>query len=298
MHVAVRRHAPAIEPIPWCSTRRTRRGLPGRFRPRAAARTRCGGPRIPTSRGCIAARRGSARRCSRRMFPRAYIDPNRSLADIDPELLADACGQGRSRRRARPSRASGSSGGSRGTASRCMRASSSVAEVERANRRAATGRTTRRSRPSSTQRHRAFGAVWHLDCHSMPAVGDANADDPGRARADFVLGDRDGTTCDPAFTRDRRCGAARTSATPSRSTIRTRVSRSCASTAGRGQPAQPADRGQPPPLHGRGDARAQLPATRSSRPISSGSLVALAAFVRRERGIALPNDARPPPLRG
>ena len=27
------------------------------------------------------------------------------------------------------------------------------------------------------------------------------ADDPGRARADFVLGDRDGTTCAPEFTR-------------------------------------------------------------------------------------------------
>jgi N-formylglutamate amidohydrolase len=48
--------------------------------------------------------------------------------------------------------------------------------------------------------HRAFGAVWHINCHSMPAVGDANADDPGRARADFVLGDRDGTTCAPEFT--------------------------------------------------------------------------------------------------
>ena len=48
--------------------------------------------------------------------------------------------------------------------------------------------------------HRAFGAVWHIDIHSMPAVGDANADDPGRARADFVLGDRDGTTCAPEFT--------------------------------------------------------------------------------------------------
>ena len=34
----------------------------------------------------------------------------------------------------------------------------------------------------------------------MPAVGDALADDPGRERADFVLGDRDGTTCEPAFT--------------------------------------------------------------------------------------------------
>ena len=50
------------------------------------------------------------------------------------------------------------------------------------------------------ERHRAFGAVWHINCHSMPAVGDVMADDPGRARADFVLGDRDGSTCAPAFT--------------------------------------------------------------------------------------------------
>jgi N-formylglutamate amidohydrolase len=34
----------------------------------------------------------------------------------------------------------------------------------------------------------------------MPAEGDINADDPGRARADFVLGDRDATTCAPEFT--------------------------------------------------------------------------------------------------
>jgi len=30
--------------------------------------------------------------------------------------------------------------------------------------------------------HEAFGAVWHINCHSMPAVGDANADDPGAQR--------------------------------------------------------------------------------------------------------------------
>jgi N-formylglutamate amidohydrolase len=45
-----------------------------------------------------------------------------------------------------------------------------------------------------------FGGVWHINCHSMPAIGDASADDPGRARADFVLGDRDGTTCAGEFT--------------------------------------------------------------------------------------------------
>jgi len=57
-----------------------------------------------------------------------------------------------------------------------------------------------------------FGVVWHLNLHSMPsnsyAAGEREA---GRELADFVLGDRDGTTCDPTLTgiiEDylRRCG--------------------------------------------------------------------------------------------
>ena len=63
----------------------------------------------------------------------------------------------------------------------------------------------------------------------MPAVGDALADDPGRERADFVLGDRDGTTCEPAFTA-LVAATVRGWAIPSRSTIRTRASSSCAGT--------------------------------------------------------------------
>ncbi len=43
-------------------------------------------------------------------------------------------------------------------------------------------------------RHARFGAVWHLNCHSMKSTG------KGRLRDDFVLGDRDGTTCAPEFT--------------------------------------------------------------------------------------------------
>ena len=50
------------------------------------------------------------------------------------------------------------------------------------------------------RRHAEFGAVWHINCHSMPAIGDSMSDDPGRPRADFVLGDRDGSTCEPEFT--------------------------------------------------------------------------------------------------
>jgi len=46
-----------------------------------------------------------------------------------------------------------------------------------------------------------FGHVYHLNCHSMPALGgrmDEGA--AGAVRADFVLGDREGSSCDPAFT--------------------------------------------------------------------------------------------------
>ena len=49
--------------------------------------------------------------------------------------------------------------------------------------------------------HRHFGAVWHLNLHSMPAVSSSISEEgPGKSRADFVLGDRDGTTCEPEFT--------------------------------------------------------------------------------------------------
>jgi N-formylglutamate deformylase len=46
-----------------------------------------------------------------------------------------------------------------------------------------------------------FGRVYHLNCHSMRAVAGKQSDDgEGNRRPDFVLGDRDGTSCDPAFT--------------------------------------------------------------------------------------------------
>jgi N-formylglutamate amidohydrolase len=131
-------------------------------------------------------------------FPRAYIDPNRSLADIDTALLEDAWPAPLV-----PSRKTELGIGlvwrlAHGGAPMYAR-KLSAAEVQRriddcyAPYHAALA-------AALDARHRAFGAVWHIDCHSMPAVGDALSDDPGRERADFVLGDRDGTTCAPAFT--------------------------------------------------------------------------------------------------
>ncbi|HEY4998527.1 MAG TPA: N-formylglutamate amidohydrolase, partial [Usitatibacter sp.] len=49
--------------------------------------------------------------------------------------------------------------------------------------------------------HEHFGGVWHINCHSMPALsGRISEEGPGKSRADFVLGDRDGSTCEPGFT--------------------------------------------------------------------------------------------------
>src|SRR5690606_22548695 len=47
---------------------------------------------------------------------------------------------------------------------------------------------------------RRFGAVWHLNLHSMPndAYERLKIASP-HPLADFVLGDRDGTTCEPGF---------------------------------------------------------------------------------------------------
>lgn len=48
--------------------------------------------------------------------------------------------------------------------------------------------------------HAQHGYSIHINCHSMPAVASSNATDfPGEAHADFVVGDRDGTTAQPAL---------------------------------------------------------------------------------------------------
>jgi len=56
------------------------------------------------------------------------------------------------------------------------------------------------------QAHRRHGYSIHIDCHSMPAVSAPYSTDfPGLVHADFVIGDRDGTTADPRLSR-QVCG--------------------------------------------------------------------------------------------
>lgn len=47
--------------------------------------------------------------------------------------------------------------------------------------------------------HARFGAVWHIDCHSMKARGNAMNIDHGAERPDFVVSNRDGATCSADF---------------------------------------------------------------------------------------------------
>ena len=131
------------------------------------------------------------RDADRSAVPARYIDPNRHVADIDTELLADAW----------PGPVTPSRKTEQGIGLVWRLAHGGVPMYAR---QLARGRSAAAHRAlcydpyhavvaaALDERHRAFGAVWHLNCHSMPAEGDVNADDPGRARADFVLGDRDG----------------------------------------------------------------------------------------------------------
>jgi N-formylglutamate deformylase len=50
--------------------------------------------------------------------------------------------------------------------------------------------------------HARHGYSIHINCHSMPAVSGSHATGfPGLVHADFVIGDRDGTSADPALSR-------------------------------------------------------------------------------------------------
>lgn len=57
-------------------------------------------------------------------------------------------------------------------------------------------------------RRRRFGHAILIDCHSMPSIGGPLDFDPGRRRADFILGDVHGNACAAALV-DTVAGALR-----------------------------------------------------------------------------------------
>jgi N-formylglutamate amidohydrolase len=126
------------------------------------------------------------------LFPRSYVDPNRHEHEIDTLLLNEPWPHSivHSHRSAR----------GLGVVRRLVRATVpvydrrlSVAEVQ--------ARIARYHRPYHAElrlmigeAYDRFGAIWHVNCHSMKSMT------KGRSRTDFVLGDRDGTTCGREFT--------------------------------------------------------------------------------------------------
>jgi N-formylglutamate deformylase len=131
-------------------------------------------------------------------FPRTYVDCNRSEDDLDPDLLDGTWPA--------PLNPSEKTRLGFGLVWRNIDASTpiyhrrlTVAEVQ--------ARIAHCYRPYHAALSQCieetmdrFGALWHLNLHSMPD----NAYERLQIRstrplADFVLGDRDGTTCDPAF---------------------------------------------------------------------------------------------------
>jgi len=134
-------------------------------------------------------------------FPRSYIDPNRSLLDIDASLL-EAPWPG-------PAIPSRKTELGIGLIWRVLDSGEPIygrkLSIEEVKRRIVDYHQPyqRAVKDALDHTHAHFGAVWHLNLHSMPAVSSVISDEgPGRPRADFVLGDRDGTTCDSAFTQE------------------------------------------------------------------------------------------------
>ncbi len=132
-------------------------------------------------------------------FPRSYIDANRSLLDID-EALLDGRWPGPIKVSRKTEKGVGLVWRLLDTGESIYERKLSVAEVQA---RIATCYAPyhKAVREAINSAHKHYGAVWHINCHSMPAMSSVISEDgPGVARADFVLGDRDGTTCSPAFT--------------------------------------------------------------------------------------------------
>src|SRR5262245_21867353 len=133
------------------------------------------------------------------LWSRLYLDVNRHADDIDPDLL-DAPWPGglTASHKARLGKALLWRTLADGRPIYARRLS--AAEVQRRIARCHAPYHRRLGELLDAAHHR-FGRVVHINCHSMNAVAGSHGEGgAGAARADFVLGDREGTTCDPALT--------------------------------------------------------------------------------------------------
>jgi N-formylglutamate deformylase len=129
------------------------------------------------------------------LFPRSYIDVNRAADDLDPGLLAGPLPPvlalrpvtrvGLVRRHAQPGIP---------IYDRKLAADEILGRIERCHQ-----PYHRMLDETADSLHSQFGGLWHINCHSMPSHGNRREGRKGE-HGDFVLGDRDGTTCAGEFT--------------------------------------------------------------------------------------------------
>ena len=132
-------------------------------------------------------------------FPRSYIDANRSLLDIDAALL-DSAWPGPINVSKKTEKGIGLVWRLLDTGEPIYARKLTVAEVQ-ARISSCYAPYHKAVRDAINAAHKHYGAVWHINCHSMPATSSVISEEgPGVPRADFVLGDRDGSTCTPEFT--------------------------------------------------------------------------------------------------
>jgi N-formylglutamate deformylase len=129
------------------------------------------------------------------VFPRSYLDVNRAADDLDPALLSAAWPK---HLKLRPTTRVG-------LVRRYAQAGVPIYErklhpdevLARVERYYAPYHQTLEE--ICDRLHREFGAVWHVNAHSMPSTGSRKHGRKGE-HGDFVIGDRDGTTCAPEYT--------------------------------------------------------------------------------------------------
>jgi N-formylglutamate deformylase len=130
-------------------------------------------------------------------FPNTYVDTNRSAADID-ESLIEGKWPG-------PIKQSDFTERGLGLIKRLSRYGTQMQE-----RKLTVAEVQDRLRLYHEPYHQelgrllagfreTFGAAWQVSFHCMSAVGAPTHADPGKDRADFCVGDVNGTTCKPEF---------------------------------------------------------------------------------------------------
>ncbi|MGI8704511.1 MAG: N-formylglutamate amidohydrolase [Sphingomicrobium sp.] len=131
-------------------------------------------------------------------FPRAYVDPNRAIDDLDPQVVGDDWID--------PLKPTAYSQLGLGLVFRNGLDSNPIYERP-LGRASVMNRIDNYWRPyhealeaALRQAQERWGAVWHIAWHSMRPVGDSQSPDPGEARPDFVVSDLDGTSAQPDFT--------------------------------------------------------------------------------------------------